>query len=361
MKRYPGLNMMLLATAVLAAACGGKEPSVAEKSAAAYREAEAKGVPVGGGHDHGDHGATTTGGMDHSAHGATSTSTAAMDHSAHGAGAGAHAGMNHGATASGATDHSGHTAGAGSSVDHAAMGHATSATNAHAGHTAASSTNAHAGHGATASRRDAHAGHSTTPATHDAHAGHSTSPATRDAHAGHSTAPATRDAHAAHGATPAAATHDQHAGMQHGTAAVAANAHAQHGTAATTSAPTIAPAPRSNTEIQRARPAATLRRDAFDAPAAVSVAEAEKAAQGGSHEGHGTRGITPGQDRENPPTPMPATRDGSTSTRPAATDHSQHGAQPAAATIYSCPMHPEVTSDRPANCPKCGMALVKKK
>ena len=25
---------------------------------------------------------------------------------------------------------------------------------------------------------------------------------------------------------------------------------------------------------------------------------------------------------------------------------------------YYCPMHPEVTSDKPGNCPKCGMRLV---
>ncbi|HEY8658496.1 MAG TPA: vitamin K epoxide reductase family protein [Hanamia sp.] len=30
------------------------------------------------------------------------------------------------------------------------------------------------------------------------------------------------------------------------------------------------------------------------------------------------------------------------------------------ATSYTCPMHPEVVSDKPGNCPKCGMALVKK-
>lgn len=29
--------------------------------------------------------------------------------------------------------------------------------------------------------------------------------------------------------------------------------------------------------------------------------------------------------------------------------------------IYACPMHPEVTSDEPEKCPKCGMTLVKKK
>ena len=30
------------------------------------------------------------------------------------------------------------------------------------------------------------------------------------------------------------------------------------------------------------------------------------------------------------------------------------------AMMYSCPMHPEVTSAKPGKCPKCGMALVKK-
>lgn len=27
---------------------------------------------------------------------------------------------------------------------------------------------------------------------------------------------------------------------------------------------------------------------------------------------------------------------------------------------YTCPMHPEVISDKPGKCPKCGMTLVKK-
>lgn len=29
--------------------------------------------------------------------------------------------------------------------------------------------------------------------------------------------------------------------------------------------------------------------------------------------------------------------------------------------IYSCPMHPEVISDKPGSCPKCGMNLVERK
>jgi len=35
-------------------------------------------------------------------------------------------------------------------------------------------------------------------------------------------------------------------------------------------------------------------------------------------------------------------------------------AQPSAAAVYACPMHPEVTGTKPGKCPKCGMDLVKK-
>ncbi|MEO5570706.1 MAG: heavy metal-binding domain-containing protein [Bacteroidia bacterium] len=33
---------------------------------------------------------------------------------------------------------------------------------------------------------------------------------------------------------------------------------------------------------------------------------------------------------------------------------------PASAAVYTCPMHPEITSDKPGKCSKCGMDLVKK-
>lgn len=35
-------------------------------------------------------------------------------------------------------------------------------------------------------------------------------------------------------------------------------------------------------------------------------------------------------------------------------------AQKATDVVYSCPMHPDVTSDKPAKCSKCGMELKKK-
>src|SRR5688572_13247072 len=114
MKRHFRMNVRGALPAVvllLLAACGGNE-SVASRSAAAYREAQAKGTPVAGGHQHGgQHAAAPTG------------ATPEMDHAAHGGSempSGAHAAMGHG------------TARSGAATDHATMGHGT--TKGQAGH-----------------------------------------------------------------------------------------------------------------------------------------------------------------------------------------------------------------------------------
>jgi len=46
-----------------------------------------------------------------------------------------------------------------------------------------------------------------------------------------------------------------------------------------------------------------------------------------------------------------------TNSTPANVDDSSN-AKPAAKQLYTCPMHPEIISDKPGQCPKCGMNLV---
>jgi uncharacterized protein involved in copper resistance len=234
----------LLASAITLTACGGKE-TMASKSAVAYRQAQANGTPVTGGHEHGGHAAASTAdtpatigmsdmdhatmtGMDHS----TMTGT---DHSTM-------AGMDHSKTT--AADHSGMAG-----MDHSKM----------------------------------------TAADHSGMAGMD-----------HSTA-----------ADHSGMTGMDHSAMQHG--------------APSAPAAVVTSAPRSSAEMARIDPAATLRPDAFDAPAGASVAEAEKAVGGNAHAGHSMGA----GETANP-----------------------------AAVVYTCPMHPEVKSATPGTCPKCGMTLV---
>ncbi|MEA2491223.1 MAG: hypothetical protein QOH21_3015 [Acidobacteriota bacterium] len=87
---------------------------------------------------------------------------------------------------------------------------------------------------------------------------------------------------------------------------------------------------RPTAELTRTDAAATLRPDAFDAAAPIAVAEAAKSAAG---------------------VPAPS---------PEASHQHEHARGAPAAVLYTCPMHPEVTSATPGTCPKCGMTLVKK-
>lgn len=75
--------------------------------------------------------------------------------------------------------------------------------------------------------------------------------------------------------------------------------------------------------------------------------------------------------------PRPATPPSSAPTAPATVPTHEHGTNTspthgttagsgvggadAGATLYTCPMHAEVTSPTPGRCPKCGMNLVPKK
>jgi Cu(I)/Ag(I) efflux system membrane fusion protein len=49
----------------------------------------------------------------------------------------------------------------------------------------------------------------------------------------------------------------------------------------------------------------------------------------------------------------------STAASSAATPASQGATVRAKAAIYKCPMHPNVTSNKPGKCPECGMNLEK--
>lgn len=166
--------------------------------------------------------------------------------------------------------------------------------------------------------------------------------------------------------------------------APAAGAHGAHGASAPLEPMTVtlgtAPAPRTSAEMSKLQPAATLRQDTVDLAAPISVNESAKASDP-SHAGHGSTeqpaGARPGDsggtapaDRKTDPRASSDPHAAHRAPAPAAsvpaptTPGSKKSATPKSssmqATQYVCPMHPEVVSNEPGRCPKCGMALVKK-
>ena len=101
------------------------------------------------------------------------------------------------------------------------------------------------------------------------------------------------------------------------------------------------------------QPARTLSPDALDAPAATSVLDAQRAeAMPQAHGGHAGHGGTY--------THVDVGRSEAPAAEQHQHDHAEHAAEEPAA-VYACPMHPEVTSNSPGTCPKCGMTLVERR
>lgn len=166
---------------------------------------------------------------------------------------------------------------------------------------------------------------------HGAHAGHAPRPS---GSARQEAAGAGHESHAGHGAPPAQAPAEDHSG------------HAGHSAAAGGTPSPAAP------ELP-AQPASILKPDPLDAPAATSVADAQRSEEmnQGGHGGHGGHGS--GDYRHVDAGRGPEADEGS--------ERHDHGAAGEEAALYVCPMHPEVTSRTPGTCPKCGMKLVERR
>ncbi len=283
------------------------EPSVASKSAAAFREAQKRGETFGGdGHAHG-HGAVTPGGAQ-----TAPDAPAAAPHAGHGEEPPAgHARHDHGAAeapvAGGGHGRHGAEDTGRPGGDHAAMGH---------GPRDKPGAAPHAGHGA----RSPQAPASGAQPPHSGHAGHG-------AMAPQAPTSSTQ---------PPSAGHAGHAPSRGAAPAVPS-----------------APAP---VAVPSEQPARTLSPDPLDAPAATSVQDAQRSAEmsqemsGGGHGGDGGHGGHGGTYRH-----VDAGRG----------PESGHSHEPpgggAGAGLYVCPMHPEVTSETPGTCPQCGMTLVERR
>jgi Heavy metal binding domain len=141
---------------------------------------------------------------------------------------------------------------------------------------------------------------------------------------------------------------------------------------ATTPTLPLAPAPRSTADMATVNPTITLIIDDHDTPTAIAVAEANRSntTPPEQHDHQTTRQsenqtTTHQHQHHHPATEQPSNPATTKATpkprKPATTKPTPATPKPApAVTIYTCPMHPEVTSDKPGNCPKCGMSLVKR-
>jgi uncharacterized protein involved in copper resistance len=318
-QQFPILICTVMAS-ILWITCGGKE-TVASKSARALREAQARGETVAGAHA----------GHDASA---SDTTASALDHSTM-------TGMNHSTTTGQSSmvgmDHSKMNM-PGGSTGMAGMDHSNMSGMQPGQRSMAGMDHSSMQHGGMRSGQQSMAGMD-----------HTNMPGMQQAGTQRDQQSMAGMDHSAmqHGGTPigqqpmAGMDHSNMPGMQH-TAAQSQR---------------VASPPVTSSEIARLQPYATLAPDRLDMPSAVSVSEANKSAR--NIPDGDIRHIVPGQDVENPPTPQSAVWN--STPQASAPAHGAHSlAQPSAATIYTCSMHPEVTSTKPGTCPKCGMTLVKK-
>ncbi len=114
--------------------------------------------------------------------------------------------------------------------------------------------------------------------------------------------------------------------------------------------------PRSTGEMATVNPASTLTADEFDVVVAASAADASKFA-GETHVHPAPAAPAPAAIHHHHD-PEPAPKPKASPKKPAAKKPAAKKAP--AGVVYTCPMHPEVTSSKPGTCPKCGMSLVRK-